>query len=83
MLRVLGHAERLRMVDVLMREELAVAALARMLGLAPNAVSQHLNIMRAHGIVHRQRRGRRVFYRVVHPAARSLLRCLWKNAPEA
>jgi len=79
-LRVLGHADRLRLVDMLMRDELPVSELARTLRLAPNAVSQHLGIMRAHGIVSRQRRGRQVFYRVVHPAARSLLQCMWRNA---
>ena len=79
-LRVLGHADRLRMVNLLMRQELPVAELARTLRLAPNAVSQHLNIMRAHGIVHPRRRGRQVFYRVVHPAALSLLRCMRQNA---
>ena len=81
-LRVLGHVDRLRLVDLLLRDALPVAKLAETLRLAPNAVSQHLNIMRAHGIVSPQRRGRQVFYRVVHPAARSLLQCMWKNAPD-
>lgn len=81
-LRVLGHPDRLRMVDVLMREQLSVAQLAETLELAPNAVSQHLGIMRAHGIVRRQRRGRQVFYGVVHPAAQSLLRCMWRHGPD-
>ena len=47
-----------------------------------NAVSQHLSIMRAHGIVEKQRRGRRVYHKVVHPAAKSLLKCIWKNGPK-
>lgn len=79
-LRVLGHADRLRLVDLLLRGDLPVAELAGQLALAANAVSQHLSIMRAHGIVEKQRRGRRVFYKVIHPAAKSLLRCMWRNA---
>jgi DNA-binding transcriptional ArsR family regulator len=71
-LRVLGHADRLRMVDVLLRQDLPVAELAEQLALAANAVSQHLSIMRAHGIVRKQRRGRQVFYKVDHPAAKSV-----------
>ena len=79
MLRVLGHPVRLRIVNLLMRSQVPVADLAGTLKLAPNAVSQHLNIMRAHGIVTPTRRGRQVFYQVVHPAAKSLLQCMWTN----
>jgi len=76
-LRVLGHADRLRIVSMLQRERrIAVGDIARRLGLAPNAVSQHLGIMLAHGIVSRERDGRRVHYAVVHPAAVSLLECM-------
>lgn len=81
-LRVLGHADRLRIVDELMRNSPAVGELAGRLGLAANAVSQHLNLLAAHGVVARQRRGRQVHYQVVHPAARSLLQCMWKNVGE-
>ena len=79
-LRVLGHPDRLRIIDVLTRREMPVVELADLLKLAPNAVSQHLNMMLARGIVRRSRRGRRVFYEVIHPAAKSLLQCLRRNA---
>ncbi len=78
-LRVLGHADRLRLIDLLMREEMPVAELARRTQLAPNAVSQHLNHMLAHGILSRQRRGRCVYYQVTHVMAKNLLRCMWRN----
>lgn len=78
-LRVLGHPDRLRMVESLMRDRRAVGELAETLELAPNAVSQHLSLLAAHGVVDRQREGRLVYYRVVHPAARSLLQCMWKH----
>ena len=78
-LRVLGHADRLRLVERLMRQDLNVGELADQLDLAPNAVSQHLNLLAAHGVVQRRREGRHVHYEVVHPAARSLLQCMHKN----
>jgi len=81
-LRVLGHPERLRIVDALMRDEITVAQLAERLELAPNAVSQHLSMMLAHGVLARRREGRCVYYRVEHPAARSLLQCMWRNVPQ-
>ena len=80
-LRVLGHPDRLRIVDLLMRREVTVADVAEELALAPNAASQHLSGMAAHGIVARRRDGRCVYYRVVHPAAKSLLQCMYRNAP--
>ena len=79
-LRVLGHPDRLRIVELLMREAVTVAELAERLDLAPNAVSQHLSGMAAHEIVARKREGRCVYYSVVHPAARSLLQCMYRNA---
>ena len=78
-LRVLGHPDRLRIVDLLMRREVTVADIAEELNLAPNAASQHLSGMAAHGIVARRRDGRCVYYRVVHPAAKSLLQCMYQN----
>lgn len=79
-LRVLGHPDRLRIVEFLSRRQVTVAEVADALALASNAVSQHLSTMLARGIVARRRKGRRVYYRVVHPAARSLLQCMWRNA---
>ena len=79
-LRVLGHPDRLGIVEILSRRQVTVTEVARAVGLAPSAVSQHLGTMLARGIVARRRKGRRVYYRVVHPAARSLLRCMRRNA---
>jgi DNA-binding transcriptional ArsR family regulator len=81
-LRVLGHPDRLRLIERLMRSDLTVGELAEDLSLAPNAVSQHLSIMTAHHIVQRRRNGRYVHYDVVHPAARSLLECMWRNVEQ-
>jgi len=79
-LRVLGHPDRLRIVSLLSGGQVTVAEVADTLRLAPNAVSQHLNIMRAHGIVRGVREGRKMYYHVVHPAAASLLQCMRRNA---
>ncbi len=79
-LKVLGHPDRLRIVELLMREEVTVTDLAERLGLAGNAVSQHLSGMAAHEIVARRREGRCVYYSVIHPAARNLMQCMYRNA---
>lgn len=77
-LRVLAHPQRLKMVDRLLRNPVSVGELAGEIGLAPAAVSQHLNHMRAHGIVDSKRDGRIVRYEVVNANAKQLIACLRK-----
>ncbi|MEX0774844.1 MAG: metalloregulator ArsR/SmtB family transcription factor [Phycisphaeraceae bacterium] len=78
-LRVLAHPHRLRMVELLMTGRLSVGELADELDLAPNAVSQHLSNMRAHGIVEVQRDGRTAYYRVANPNAINMINCIRKH----
>jgi ArsR family transcriptional regulator len=75
-LKVLGHADRIRMIGLLMERSRPVGEIARAVGLAPNATSQHLGLMEARGIVERSREGRNVYYTVSHRIARNLMRCL-------
>jgi len=77
--RVLSHPHRLKMVELLLSGPVAVGELAEEIGLAPAASSQHLNHMKAHGIVDRRRDGRTVYYEVVHPAAITLIECVRKH----
>lgn len=78
-LRVLSHPDRLRLVELLMAERHTVGELADATDLAPNAVSQHLSGMRAHGILAVERDGRAAYYRVANPNARHLIRCIRKH----
>lgn len=80
-LRVLAHPHRLAMVDRLLRRRLTVGELAQAVDLAPAAVSQHLNHMRAHGILQVQREGRQAYYIVVSPHAQQLLACIRQHKP--
>ena len=77
-LRVLGHPHRLRLLMLLMRRKMCVGRLAEELGIAQNAVSQHLGRMEARGIVRRRREGRYVYYEVCDDIARNLVRCMWR-----
>lgn len=74
--RVLAHPHRLRIVELLEVETLAVGALANLLAIPQAACSQHLNLMRAHGLLRGRRDGRSVRYEIVHPAARNILECI-------
>jgi len=79
-LKVLAHPHRLKIVECLDLKRCTVGELTEQLGLAPNAVSQHLNFMKAHGILDSQRVGRNVYYKVVHPSAITLLNCIRRHA---
>jgi DNA-binding transcriptional ArsR family regulator len=63
-LKVLSVETRIRMVQLLKARPLCVNALAVRLGITPGAVSQHLRIMRAAGLVIDEKRGYYVHYRL-------------------
>lgn len=78
-LRVLAHPQRLRMVEILLESPISVGELAERVDLAPAAVSQHLNNMRAHNLVEARREGRHVYYHVTGPSAITIIDCIRRN----
>ncbi len=82
-LRVLAHPRRLRMLEVLAGQHVTVGDLAKAVGMASAACSQHLNLLHAHGVLARVREGRTTHYTVVNPHALALLECIRKHARPA
>lgn len=78
-LRVLAHPHRLRMVELLVDRHLSVGELAELVGIPPNACSQHLNLMRANGLLSSRRNGKTVHYSVQHPSAVNVIRCIQQH----
>lgn len=78
-LRVLAHPVRLAMAAELLTGRYTVGELAERVGSPQAAVSQHLSKMRAQGLIDSDRDGQRVYYRVTHPIAESVMRCIWSN----
>jgi DNA-binding transcriptional ArsR family regulator len=76
MLRVLGHPHRLRITELLVGQELTVGELAERLGIPHNACSQHLNLMRAYGLLAGRRDGKTVRYHVDNPGAVNIITCV-------
>jgi ubiquinone/menaquinone biosynthesis C-methylase UbiE len=62
-LRVLGDANRLRMVLLLVREELSVAELQEILGMGQSTISTHLAQLKHAGLVEDRRTGKNIWYR--------------------
>jgi ArsR family transcriptional regulator len=78
--KVLSHPVRLRIVELLMDEQLSVCDLAEEMEMPQASISQHLNLLRSANVVEAERRGQKVFYSVISPQAYSMINCLRENA---
>jgi len=61
-LRVLGDSNRLRMLLLLVREELSVAELQEILGMGQSTISTHLAQLKHAGLVEDRRAGKNIWY---------------------
>lgn len=75
-IKMLGHPERLKIVEVLERGEATVSDIQATLRLPQAIVSQQLARMRGCGIVAQRRDGIHVHYRIVEPKVHHILRCI-------
>ncbi len=75
-IRILGHAERLKIVEMLERDEATVSEIQNQLDLPQALVSQHLAKLRGRGVVAARRNGVNVYYRIVEPKVRHILKCI-------
>jgi len=65
--KIIGHPDRIRLIEELRNGESDVNSLAGSLDLPGPRVSQHLSLMRAHRIVEERRDGRHHFYHLIQP----------------
>ncbi len=70
--KALGDSNRLRIIEILLRSDLCVGALARLLGLSEPALSQHLKVLREAGLVRGEKRGYWTHYSVEQDAVRQI-----------
>ena len=77
LLRLLANEKRLLLLCRLVVEgEVGVGALAEALDLSQPALSQHLALLREHGVVATRREAQAIFYRLADPKAASVLSLL-------
>jgi len=81
LLKALAHPARLCIVRGLIEQGCNVTAIKDCLGLPQSTVSQHLAVLRAHGIVEGKRRGTEVAYNVVDERIRRIVEILLPEAP--
>lgn len=69
LLRVMGNADRLRLLAALERAELCVGQLAEQLRIQQPTLSQQLTVLRHHRLVSTRWAGKHVYYRLAEPVA--------------
>jgi ArsR family transcriptional regulator len=65
--KTLANQKRQMILGALRDDELSVGQLVELTGIPQANLSQHLSIMRAHGVVQARREGTRVFYAISNP----------------
>ena len=75
-LRTLAHPVRLRMVQLMLREELTVGQLAEACHIPSHMASEHLRTMQHCGLLARRQDGRRIIYQVAEPTLARIMECI-------
>ena len=75
-IKAMAHPVRLFIVDELFRNEKCVRELTRMIGLDMSTVSKHLSVLKNAGIVHDEKRGSQVYYKLRMPCVMNFFGCV-------
>jgi DNA-binding transcriptional ArsR family regulator len=76
LLRLLGNEKRLMLLCQLADGELSVRDIQSRVGLSQSALSQHLALLRAEGVVGTRRESQTIYYRIVDHAAMRVIETL-------
>jgi ArsR family transcriptional regulator len=83
LLKAIAHPVRLQIIDFLLlrisEESCSVNSIRKKLGIPQPTISQHLQILRNHGIIDRSKKGVRVCYKVIDKRVVNILQLLEKE----
>lgn len=73
--KALAHPARIRVLEILTAnaEPTPVSEILEQTSIEPSLLSQHLAVLKRHGVVRHERSGNAVTYRLAHPAVSQLL----------
>lgn len=77
LLKAMGNETRLMILCQLVDGERTVTELVDRIGLSQSAMSQHLAILRQHGLVTTRREARSIFYSFSGPECRAVIETLY------
>lgn len=69
----MGHPSRIRILEGLLKNECNVAQIQQKLGLPQSTISQHLRLLRNHGIIRARQEGAKRCYQVIDDRVKKLL----------
>ncbi|MBQ8661005.1 MAG: winged helix-turn-helix transcriptional regulator [Alphaproteobacteria bacterium] len=75
-LKAMGNEKRLDILYYLLKEELNVGELEKLVRLSQSALSQHLAVLRAEDIVKTRREAQTIFYSIKNPQVLKILNLL-------
>ena len=78
-LRTIAHPSRLRMIEILLKEEKPVGELAEACNIPSHTASEHLRLLKDRGLLKSRREGRKVFYVVAEPMLEMIINCVGKK----
>ena len=78
-LRTIAHPVRLRIIQILLQGERPVGELAEACGIASHMMSEHLRILKDRGLLHKERQGRKIYYRIAEPCLGDIMKCVAKG----
>lgn len=62
--RLLSHPDRIRLIMLILKEEMDVGSLAEASRISHSSVSQHLKLMKMHGLVSERRAANHIYYKL-------------------
>lgn len=65
--KALANQKRVEIIHLLRDQQLSVSEIQAMLGLPQANLSQHLAVLREHGLVDTRRKGKEIYYQLSHP----------------
>lgn len=75
-IKAMAHPSRLIIIDQLAIEEKCVCDLTEMIGCDTSTASKHLSILKSAGLVHSEKRGLKVFYKLTTPCILNFFGCV-------
>ena len=75
-IKALAHPSRLMIIDELARGERCVCDLTELVGHDISTVSKHLSLLKEHGLVEDEKRGKQVYYRLKIPYILNIFHCV-------
>lgn len=80
--KVLGDTTRMKILLLILDEELCVGEIAGRLGLSDSLVSHHLRLLRLNHLIRKRREGKVIFYTSADRHVKEAILLLWEHMAE-